>query len=97
MGYFKCREVKTGFCRNRSSKPVLLGLSLAGYLVKPFLSLYGTDMEGGWLRTQKAACVNLGRSLPASSIVGELKSSFVIKVALIRKTITPYKRQLGDE
>ncbi len=25
------------------------------------------------------------------------KLSFVIKVALIRKTITPYKRQLGDE
>ncbi len=24
-------------------KPVLLGLSLAGYLVKPLLSLYGTE------------------------------------------------------
>ena len=42
-GYFKCWEVKTGFCRNRSMQPVLLGLSLAGNLVKPLLSLYGTE------------------------------------------------------
>ena len=42
-GYFKCWEVKTGFCRNRSMQPVLLGLSLAGNPVKPLLSLYGTE------------------------------------------------------
>ncbi len=43
-GDFKCREVKTGFCRKRwMGKPVLLGLSLAGNLVKPLLSLYGTE------------------------------------------------------
>jgi hypothetical protein len=39
-GCFKCREVKTGFCRNRSMQSERL--SLAGYLVKPILSLYGT-------------------------------------------------------
>jgi hypothetical protein len=38
-------EVKTGFYRNTvdQCKPVLLGLSLAGNLVKPLLSLYGTE------------------------------------------------------
>ncbi len=42
-GDFKCREVKTGFCRNRSMQTGSSGLSLAGNMVKPLLSLYGTE------------------------------------------------------
>jgi hypothetical protein len=42
-GYFKCREVKTGFTEINICKPVPLGLSLAGNPVKPLLSLYGTE------------------------------------------------------
>jgi len=42
-GDFKCREVKLDFAEKDDRKPVLLGLSLAGNLVKPLLSLYGTE------------------------------------------------------
>ncbi len=40
-------------------KPVLLGLSLAGNLVKPFLSLYGTEWRerGYGLSTHSSACL----------------------------------------
>ncbi len=37
---FKCREVKTGFCRKRWMQTVSSG---AGNLVKPLISLYGTE------------------------------------------------------
>jgi hypothetical protein len=40
MGDFKCREVKS---RTDQCKLVLLGLSLAGNLVKPLIALYGTE------------------------------------------------------
>jgi hypothetical protein len=42
-GDFKCREVKTGFAERYECKQVLLGLSLAGNLVNPLISLYGTE------------------------------------------------------
>jgi hypothetical protein len=42
-GDFKCWEVKLDFAVLGQCKPVLLGLSLAGNLVKPLLSLYGTE------------------------------------------------------
>jgi hypothetical protein len=42
-GDFKSREVKLVFAERDERKPVLLGLSLAGNLVKPLLSLYGTE------------------------------------------------------
>ena len=49
-GDFKCRGVKIGFCRNRSLQPGLLGLSLSGNLVKPLMSLYGTEWrERGYM------------------------------------------------
>jgi hypothetical protein len=57
-GDFKCREVKTGFYRNKC-KPVLLGLSLAGNLVKPLLSLYGTEWrERGYGLCKNFQCQN---------------------------------------
>jgi hypothetical protein len=40
---FKCGEVKTDFSERDECKPVLLGLSLVGNLVKPLISLYGTE------------------------------------------------------
>ncbi len=42
-GDLKCREVKTGFAERVKCKPVLLKLSLAEYLEKPLMSLYGTE------------------------------------------------------
>jgi hypothetical protein len=43
-GFFCVRiQVKPAFAERDKCKPVLLGLSLAGNLVKPLLSLYGTE------------------------------------------------------
>ena len=42
-GDFKCREVKLDFAEVDQCKPVLLGLSLAGNLVKPLMSLYEAE------------------------------------------------------
>ncbi len=42
-GDLKCREVNLDFAERDKYKPVLLGLSLAGNLVKPLLSLYETE------------------------------------------------------
>jgi hypothetical protein len=42
-GYFKCREAKLDFSERDECEPVLLGLSMAGNLVKPLLSLHGTE------------------------------------------------------
>jgi hypothetical protein len=39
----KCREVKLDFAERDKCKPVLVRLSLAGNLEKPFKSLYGTE------------------------------------------------------
>ncbi len=51
-GYFKCREVKTGFCRNRSmqtgSSGTLIGWKSGQTTFVPLLD----RMEGAWLRTQ---------------------------------------------
>jgi hypothetical protein len=55
-GDFKCREVKLDFAEIDQRKPVLLGLSLAGNLIKPLLSLYRTEwrpFEGAWVRTRE--------------------------------------------
>jgi hypothetical protein len=43
LGDFKCREVKTGYAEIDQCKLVPLGLSLAGNLIKPLMSLYGTE------------------------------------------------------
>jgi hypothetical protein len=45
-GDFKCRKVKLDFAERDECKTVLLGLSLAGNLVKPLLSLYGKEWRG---------------------------------------------------
>jgi hypothetical protein len=37
---------KPAFAERDKCKPVLLGLSLAGNLVRPLLSLYGTEWRG---------------------------------------------------
>jgi hypothetical protein len=44
-GRFQMQGGKTGICQNTVDqyRPVLLGLSLAGNLVKPLMSLYGTE------------------------------------------------------
>ena len=42
-GDCKCREVKLDFAKRDEYRPVLLELSLAENLVKPLLSLYGTE------------------------------------------------------
>jgi hypothetical protein len=47
-GDLKCREVKNWILSKDKCKPVLLGLSLAGNLVKPLLSLYETEWRKHW-------------------------------------------------
>jgi hypothetical protein len=42
-GYFKYREVKTGFCRNRSRQTGSSGTLIGWESLKPLLSLYGTE------------------------------------------------------
>ncbi len=42
-GRFQMQEGKLDSAEVGQCKPVLLGLSLAGNLVKPLLSLYGTE------------------------------------------------------
>jgi hypothetical protein len=42
-GRFQMQGGKNWFLPRDERKPVLLGLSLAGNLVKPLLSLYGTE------------------------------------------------------
>jgi hypothetical protein len=51
-GYFKCREVKTGFCRNRSMQTGSSG-TLIGWKSgqTTFVSIWDRR-EGAWLRTQ---------------------------------------------
>ncbi len=60
-GDFKVMEVKTGFCRKNECKPVLLGLSLAWNLVKPLMSLYGTEWRerdyGLSIEMPKCSCI----------------------------------------
>jgi hypothetical protein len=55
-GYFKCREVKTGFCRNRSTQTGSSG-TLIGWKSgqSTFVPLWDR-MEGAWLRTREAGC-----------------------------------------
>ncbi len=63
-GYFKCREVKTGFCRNRSMQTGSSG-TLIGWISgqTTFVPLWDR-MEGAWLRTQYTVQThdNCGRS-----------------------------------
>jgi hypothetical protein len=47
MGDFKCREVKLDFAERDECKPVLLGLSLAGNLVKPLMLRSSMGPNGG--------------------------------------------------
>ncbi len=57
-GRFQMQGGKNWFLAERDvRKPVLLGLSLAGNLVKPLLSLYGTEWrERGYGLRWQAVC-----------------------------------------
>ncbi len=61
-------------------KPVLLGLSLAGNLVKPLLSLYGTEWRergyGPWLPPQYMhyAALPFSKLIQAAALEGDLPS-----------------------
>jgi hypothetical protein len=55
-GRFQMQGGKNYFAEKGQCKPVLLGLSLAGTLVKPLLSLYGTE----WRERGYGLCVRFG-------------------------------------
>ncbi len=52
-GDFKYREVKTGFCRIRSMQTSSSGTLVGWNLVKPHLSLYGTEWRERGIWTQE--------------------------------------------
>jgi hypothetical protein len=65
-GDFKCRELKLDFAEIDHCKPVLLGRSLARNLVKPLMSLYGTEWRerGYGLGSAHGAQINFGDLTP---------------------------------
>ena len=50
-GYFKCREVKTGFCRNRSMQSSFSGTLICWKSGQTTFVPLWDRMEGAWLRT----------------------------------------------
>ncbi len=85
-GEFKCREVKTGFCRNRSMQTGSSG-TLIGWKSgeTTFVPLWDW-MEGAWLRTLKA-----------TPRVTDRVSPFRLKIFFASKRIVSEQRSVSHE